>query len=338
MQRVSTSMMVVTLVFSWLSISANAQIALHGYFIARAECPAFHSFRRQTNPGNVTTEKNHAYTLIGKNNHAASHYLIEMDVTPNRRWVSVSCGEHVVPVDEMVTPIPNPTPGDPGLPSPMNPTQHYILAVSWQPAFCETKPSKPECVSQTADRFDASHFALHGLWPQPQDNLYCHVAPNLVATDKDSRWEELPPLVLEAQTREALHRVMPGTQSFLERHEWIKHGTCYHGQTAEQYYADTLLLMNQLNATAVRNLFSDHVGQAITTTTIRDTFDDVFGAGAGARVQVTCKRDGNRNLITELTIGLAGKLDELSMAEAIFAAPQTSPGCSGGIVDPVGFQ
>jgi ribonuclease T2 len=328
-------MMAVTFVLSWLSMPANAQIALHGYFIARAECPALQSIRRQTNPGNVTTEKNRAYTLIGKNNQAASHYLIEMEASPSRRWVAVSCGEHVVPVDDTVPP--NPKPCDPSVSS-CTPAQSYVLAVSWQPAFCETKPSKPECVSQTADRFDASHLALHGLWPQPQNNVYCHVAPNLVAIDKDSRWEDLPPLVLESQTRDELSRVMPGTQSFLERHEWIKHGTCYNGATTDQYYAEAILLMNQLNATVVRELFADHIGQEISTTAIRDAFDEAFGAGAGTRVSVTCKRDGNRNLITEFTINLAGNLDERPMAEAIFAAPQTSPGCAGGIVDPAGLQ
>jgi ribonuclease T2 len=131
---------------------------------------------------------------------------------------------------------------------------------------------------------------------------------------------------------------MPGTQSFLERHEWIKHGTCYNGEPAEKYYVDSLLLMDQLNVTAVRTLFAAHIGQELTATAIRDAFDDAFGAGAGERVQVSCKHDNDRRLITELTIGLAGNLDERPMAEAIFAAPPASAGCPSGIVDPVGFQ
>jgi ribonuclease T2 len=286
----------------------------------------------------VLTEKNYAYALIGKNNHAASHYLIEIGGGPGRRWVAVSCGEHVVPVDEVVTPVPIPEPGDPGLPSPVTPAPRYVLAVSWQPAFCETKPAKPECVSQTADRFDASHFALHGLWPQPESNIYCHVAPEVVATDKDNRWATLPAPALEDPTREALNRIMPGTQSLLERHEWIKHGTCYNGDSAEQYYADSISLMNQLNGTAVRTLFAEHVGQELTATAIRDAFDDAFGAGAGDRVRVSCARDGDRTLITELTIGLAGDLTERPMAEAMFTAPQAATGCAKGIIDPVGFQ
>src|SRR3546814_10932851 len=58
----------------------------------------------------------------------------------------------------------------------------FVLAVSWQPAFCETRPAKPECVTQDEDRFDASHFALHGLWPQPRGNVYCGVEPGLRAS------------------------------------------------------------------------------------------------------------------------------------------------------------
>jgi ribonuclease T2 len=333
MQFLISRIIAVALIVFSLSISAQAQIALTGYFIARAECPAFQSIRKQTNPGNVTTQSDHAYNLIGKNNHAASHYLIEMDAEPNRRWVAVSCGEHVVPVDEIIVADP-----DPDVPDPVDPAERYVLAVSWQPGFCETHRSKPECVSQTAERFDATHFALHGLWPQPINNIYCNVADHIVATDKNSRWQDLPELVLETQTRAELDRVMPGTQSFLQRHEWIKHGTCYNGEPTEKYFADSIALMDQLNATAIRDLFADNIAQEITATAIRDAFDDVFGAGAGARVKVSCQDDGNRRLITEITIGLAGDLDELSMAEALFAAPQTSAGCPRGIVDPAGFQ
>ena len=39
-----------------------------------------------------------------------------------------------------------------------------VLAVSWQPGFCETRPRLPECRSQKKSRYDATHFALHGLW------------------------------------------------------------------------------------------------------------------------------------------------------------------------------
>ena len=67
-----------------------------------------------------------------------------------------------------------------------------LLAVSWQPAFCEQRPKKPECASQTANRYDATHFSLHGLWPGPRSNSYCNIAKFIVDTDKKGRWGNYP--------------------------------------------------------------------------------------------------------------------------------------------------
>ncbi|MCI0668762.1 MAG: ribonuclease T2 [Methylococcaceae bacterium] len=317
------------------STAAHAQVPLSGYFIARSECPAYQSFGRQTNPGNVTTRVDHAYDLIGKNNHIASYYLIKIDGEPNTRWVAASCGEHVVPADA------DKAPGPVTDRSERTQDARYILAVSWQPGFCETRPSKAECLSQTKVRFDASHFTLHGLWPQPRSKVYCDVAPAEVALDENNQWTKLPEPVLEEATRKELNEVMPGTQSLLHRHEWTKHGTCYQGETPDKYYQDSLNLMRELNhsGSAFRALFTDNIGKAVTSSEIRDAFDESFGKGAANKIKIACARDGSRTLITEITIGLQGDLDEISMRDAIIAAPNANNiGCTRGIVDPVGLQ
>lgn len=311
---------------------APAQIPLSGYFIARAECPAYQSFRRETNPGNISTEIDRAYDLIGKNKEEASHYLIKMKAAPQRRWVAIDCGEHVVPVATGQPPSPEPTPSRP------TGEENYVLAASWQAGFCETKPHKKECSSQHEDRFDATHFSLHGLWPQPRGNVYCNVAPALVAKDKNSQWEDLPVTELTAATRERLERVMPGSQSFLQRHEWTKHGTCY-GEPADEYFQDSIRLMDELNASSVRQLFADNIGREISAAQIRTAFDHSFGNGAGDRINISCKKDGNRELITEISINLKGTPDDLKLSDAIVKAPRESNiGCGKGIVDQVGLQ
>ena len=74
----------------------------------------------------------------------------------------------------------------------------------------------------------------------------------LVALDKASQWADLPEPPLDDDTREALAVAMPGTASFLERHEWIKHGTCHRGAGgADEYFDDTLALADAINATDV---------------------------------------------------------------------------------------
>ena len=214
----------------------------------------------------------------------------------------------------------------------------YVLAISWQPAFCETRPEKPECESQTADRFDAGNFALHGLWPQPRSRDYCGVDEARVRTDEAGNWHQLPEPEITDELWVELKVAMPGTQSGLERHEWIKHGTCY-GGNAQEYFADSLDMLEAINASAVAELFASSIGQRLTQAQIRAAFDDAFGPGAGKRVRVSCVNDGGRRLISELTIGLTGEIDgPESIAQRLQEARPTDGGCDGGMVDRVGLQ
>jgi ribonuclease T2 len=211
----------------------------------------------------------------------------------------------------------------------------FILAVSWQPAFCETAPDKPECRSQSASRFDASHFTLHGLWPQGE---YCDVSARNEQLDRAGRWSDLPPVDLSAPLRRELETAMPGTQSQLDRHEWIKHGTCFPGD-AEAYFAASLTLLEQLNASPVRDLFAGSVGKRLTQQQIRGAFDQAFGVATGDSVRITCEDDGNRTLVSELTLGLWGTIDRTpDLAALLAAANPTRGGCSAGLVDTVGLQ
>lgn len=311
--------------------NANSQVALEGYFIARQHCPAMSSLHKATNPGNLFTTPQYAYDLIGKNKDAGTHYQVRIGEPPELRWVSVQCGEHVVPVSTV-----QPTPAPPEKPKDKN--KDYVLAVSWQAAFCETRPGKPECQSQTMNRYDATHLALHGLWPQPRSNIYCGVPSQIVSIDKDKRWKELPPLNLEEATRADLNRVMPGAQSYLHRHEWIKHGTCYH-RSEQAYMQDSTRLMDALNRSGVRDLFAENIGKTITARQIQEAFEEAFGNSAGDKIKVSCAQDGKRRLIKEITIGLAGDLATSSFQAAMEQAKKVdNPGCNKGIVDPVGFQ
>ena len=331
----------VTAVLAATASPASAEVALDGWFVAQRFCPALQSIRRETNPGNIHTVPGRAYPMLAKNKDDATHYLLDVaGAEPNRRWVAVECGVHTVAVQGTVEPpVPQPKPPQPTpVPVPKPAGTDYVLAASWQPGFCETRPSKPECESQTQQRFDATHFALHGLWPQPFSNIYCNVPAGDVSADKAGRWDSLPALALEPQTRAALDEVMPGTQSNLQRHEWTKHGTC-HGGTAEDYFGDSIRLMAALNASGVQDLFEASIGTELSASEVREAFDAAFGPGAGERVKLSCVQDGGRRLIGELTIGLSGELTEdADFAALLMASPPTDPGCPSGIVDAVGLQ
>jgi ribonuclease T2 len=317
--------LVALVMFSLSAARAASEVRFDGTFVAREACLAYRSFRNATNPGSLLTEPGKSYPLVAKNKPDATYVMIEIEgAQPVRRWVSASCGEIVEAG---------------GGPAPRK--AEYVLAVSWQPAFCETRAGtgKAECETQSEQRFDASHFTLHGLWPQPGSNIYCRVPSDLVDADKDRDWNRLPAPSLTDATRHELERVMPGTMSFLERHEWIKHGTCFGGPTPEAYFARAIALIDQLNASRPRELFARNIGSEITGAAIREAFDASFGAGAGDRVRIECKRDGGRNLIAELTIGLVGDIGaQPSLGPLMAASAPTDPGCPAGVVDPVERQ
>ena len=179
---------------------------------------------------------------------------------------------------------------------------------------------------------------MHGLWPQPRSNVYCGVEADLQAIDRAGGWEDLPAPDLTAETRVALDRAMPGAMSFLDRHEWVKHGTC-HAVSAEVYFSDSLRLLSELNASSVRTAFSAGIGRVLSAQTIRERFDEAFGPGAGRRVEVICRRVGIRRLIVELKISLAGPIAPDRGLRALFEqAPVAQAGCAAGIVDRVGIS
>lgn len=239
----------------------------------------------------------------------------------------------VAPQAPAPVPEASPTPERPA--SPPQADAFYVLALSWQPAFCETASGKPECRSQSRDRFDATHFTLHGLWPRDE---YCNVSTRDEAADRDGRWSALPEVELSASLSRKLDVRMPGTQSQLERHEWIKHGTCFPAD-AEAYFTAALALLDQVNASPVRDLFAGSTGKRLTQRQIRAAFDTAFGRGAGERVRIACDDDGDRTLITELTLGLWGTIGTTPDLGALLAAARpTSGGCDSGVVDAVGLQ
>ena len=324
------------------STVAQAFVSLEGYFIAEVSCDAYQSKNKRTNPGDIVTNEDQAYEILGLNKEAGDFFQIRIDDAPvtTARWVHVDCGIHVVKAGTST--------GSGGVgpvvitPPAGEESTDNLLALSWQPAFCEQRPNKIECrqLNDGLLPITEQQLSIHGLWPQPRNNVYCGVSSALINLDEPNTWGELPVLDLTPETREELEVAMPGTASFLHRHEWIKHGTCFLGDGgAEEYYRDTLIVTAAINNSPIATFLEEHVGSSVDTQEIRDLFDETFGAGAGDRVQFQCKGDGGRTLIQELKINLAGVISEdASVSDLLLNASTTSRGCPRGVIDPAGLQ
>jgi ribonuclease T2 len=214
----------------------------------------------------------------------------------------------------------------------------YVLAISWQPAFCEFARRKPECRSQRPESADARQFSLHGLWPQPSSRAYCGMAPSDIEASKAGRWHEIDVAFLPQPLWRRLQAGMPGTRSNLHRHEWVKHGSCIDGANEERYFEASLDLLDSVNSSPLARLFSENIGKMLSADAIRAAFERGFGTGSGSRLRISCVQDGNRRIIREITIGLVGDPFVTEMKELVAAASPIDAGCPGGFVDPVGQQ
>lgn len=293
--------------------AASAQVPATGTFTAKQACPATRSIRSGPSPGDTSVQPGRSYQLVGKNKPDAT--ALQIVLNGSRLWVGIQCGE----TDTAA--------------SPSTSRAAYVLALSWEPAFCGGHSDKPECQG-AASRSSARSLSLHGLWPQPRGRAYCNVGSALVQTDKTHAWDRLPEPEIGVATRQRLAAVMPGVESGLQRHEWIEHGTCS-GMMADAYFSRAVTLAEQVNASSVPAAFAGNIGRPLSADAIRAAFDQAFGPGAGARVTVLCQGGGNERRVTELDIALAGDVaGPAQVADLIRAAAPVPPSCPGGMVIP----
>ena len=316
---------------------AHAEAPMQGTLKAHHRCPALQSIRKGTNPGNVKLRWLRSYEVIAANKPDATYYrVIVPGAEPAERWVAARCGS----IDATAPPPANTGGAVAGAAAAggaiaargaAGARATHVLALGWEPAFCEHHTDKIECREMKADSVDATHLSLHGLWPQPRGTQYCGAPAAAVAADRAHDWASLPEPEMSADTLKKLSAVMPGVGSKLPRHEWIVHGTCF-GTSADAYFNRAAGLADAVANSPVSKLFDENVGRPITADQIRAAFDQSFGAGAGSRVAVSCHGRGPDRTITELVLNLAGDVKGSAplgdLMRAADTVPQAAPAAS----------
>ena len=285
-------------------------------------CEAYNNMKHTQNTHHVLLAPGHDYTVVKK--HKGQYLILLKGESPAQRWVDGSCFSGKKHSQKAEKPNHSKKYGKPIFSNTKKGSQTELLVLSWQNAFCETHPKKQECRQDGGG--DAGHLTLHGLWPQPRNNVYCNVPKKTVSRDKFHQWKTLPNIDTEPETLELMDRYMPGYVSYLHKHEWIKHGTCY-GTTPDRYFHDALTLAKEVDNSAVGTLLKKNIGKRITLGVIRHAFDQAFGMGAGQRVEMKC----DRGLLSELWINLRGQGDHLK--PLIAHAPKRKSRCRQAIVD-----
>lgn len=301
------------------------------------ECLAFNNMKHTKNKNNISIKRGHTYRVL---EHRESQVMILLDKMAEsdlrQRWVDSDCFyKDKIIKNKVITVIDSNGYKKIYKQKEINPinkniSSQNILAISWQNSFCQLHKRRKECLDRDENYFGSREFLLHGLWPQPRNNQYCSVGKREIGRDKNKQWSKLEELELNPKIRAKLEVLMGGYISYLHRHEWIKHGTCY-GTNSNEYYKKSMELLQEVNYSKVGEYFANNINQIVNIKDIRRIFDKEFGKGAGEKVNMRCKN----GLITELWLNIGGGDETLSTL--LKKGQKAQNKCNKGEVDAVGF-
>ena len=280
-------------------------------------CQAWNDLAHRRNIGRLTLTIGKDYTVMRRHK---GQYLIKITSPSSltQRWVDQRCLQPKKSIRQGSQAV---------IHRPTQRTQSTfssLLILSWHNSFCETHSHRKEC--RPLFNYGTNHLVLHGLWPQPPSRVYCGIPPELIAKDKAHRWRALPVPPLPPSLHKELLRVMPGTLSGLERHEWIKHGSCYDSDPV-RYFSDAVALTESVDRSMVGEYLRANVGGKIRLADLRKIFEKSFGKRMGNRLIMECRR----GLLSELRISLHGKGSDLR--KLLPPAKALKGGCREAIVD-----
>jgi ribonuclease T2 len=268
-----------------------------GKFTAKQTCPAYVSKNKLTNPDNTYILPGYEYDIIEVLSSNATWYrIITPHTNPKQRWVSADCGEARLTGNKRGTDQANcDIDGQ---------ADSYVLALSWQPAFCETKPDKAECEINDPKVYQARHFTLHGLWPNKK-NCGKHYGFCGEIKKRKTDFCDYPAITLTVDSEVSLAEVMPSVKagSCLERHEWYKHGTCTN-KWMDDYFDLAADLTRQFNDAGMAYFMNRKIGQQVRTEDFINRVSAVLGAAAKDRINLIC----HQGMLVEVRLNLSRSL------------------------------
>lgn len=323
----------VFLVILAIGYAHSAAAKTIGIFSAQQSCPAYVSKNKLTNPDNTQILADKKYDIIEANkpDHASWYRLILPTANPKERWISADCGDAQLNGGQGT--------GDNGNSSSCSiagEADSHVLALSWQPAFCETKPQKSECKITDPQVYQAKHFTLHGLWPNKKSCGTHYAFCGDVKAQKQS-FCDYPEIKLNPTSQVSLAEVMPSVTagSCLERHEWHKHGTCQAAKSIEEFFDLSVDLARQFNDSGMAYFMNRRIGQQVRTEDFLNRIAAVLGSAARDRIKLNC----DQGMLVEIQLSLIADLTPgADLEKLIVNAPaQSNSNCGETFrVDPIG--
>jgi len=255
-----------------LAVDASA-----GTFTVTRQCEAFQSFKNATNPGDRAVQPGQSFRIAEVNRE--QYQWVRVDLGSGKkdlRWVAADCGQ----VEGLEI-------SQSGARACSMPDQYdsHVLAISWQPGFCEhdrSGPGKPECQAMAAGELKVDHFTLHGLWPNKQA---CGINYGSCAG---------PQLDLDQATVDYIKPWMPNFNYSTQfgNHEWKKHGVCQTALSDDDYFRFAVDLVKSFNDSAAGAYIRDNVGGSVSKAQFYARLADDYGSkAAGNNFLLLCTGD-----------------------------------------------
>ncbi len=314
-----------------VSTGVLASAPADGTLTATRSCEAYISKNKRTNPDHAKIVVGQSYAVIEVNKvDNPSWYRLNIpNADPQARWVADYCG--VVDVQIGKNGGGSNECSTPGL------EDSYVLALSWQPSFCETHRHKPECQVEDKKSYQARNFTLHGLWPNKRG---CGIKYEFCGEvrSKPGDFCDYPALTLFTEVRNNLKQVMPSAAagSCLQRHEWFKHGTCQTQWSIDEYFDIAVDLTKQFNESGMGYFMSRNVGEIVAEDEFIKRIDCTHGLNTHKAFELKCK-DGN---LVDVYIHLTENINEKENFGDLVrnTGREFKSNCGGSFkVDPIGF-
>ena len=333
---------------------AHASEPASGEFVATQACEAFQSMRKRTNPGQVQVAVGTRYRVREVN--GPDRGWVRLDVpgaSGGLRWVEARCGRWTgagaagagAPSDAARAGTPsdaggtasrpatrpnarsNPRPPAGGSCSVAGQADSYVLAMSWQPGFCEHvayQGRKPECDRMADGRLVVTHLTLHGLWPNRRD---C-----------GTRYGSCPGPALDLRPETVAH-VRPWMPNFFYeqafgRYEWSKHGTCT-AMDDDTYFRRAVDAVQTFDRSAAGRYLAAHAGRSISQQVFQDHLRRETGrADAPNAVTLLCTNQQLYEVRVQLPVDFreGGTLDAMLGPTLPTRAPSGGKVCRGDTV------
>ncbi|MGB1109564.1 MAG: ribonuclease T2 family protein [Gammaproteobacteria bacterium] len=257
--------------------TATASEQAEGTFTAAQACEAYLSFRREHNPGDIRLTPGATYTVREVNKQPWQWLRVEVPgIERPQRWIAKACGAG----DITVTSSANPASGHCKV---ANTYDSNVLAVTWQPGFCEHfryNGTKPECDALNSGELVITHLTLHGLWPNKDG---CPIDQGGYGYCPGS------PMDLSEQT---IRQIGPWMPNFLfetdfGQYQWNKHGSCQ-SREDDEYFLLAVALTKLLDQSAIGAYLRDHQGQTIVVEAFENHLEEQLGPQVTAKLQLNC--------------------------------------------------